>query len=292
MNSRAMTLSVIMAGIAVFFVMSSVSSIEEDAKKKFGNEVTVLVAKSDIKEMDTIVDGMVEPRVFPRNFVEPAAIALSSVLKEDSVDYQAEAKRIMGKIAIVPIKKGDQLSVNKISEPSLRTGLAPQVTPGKRAITISVDEMSSVGKLIKPGDRVDMIAVVDAGNGTRESKVAKTLLQDVVILAVGRNITNNLARKIETDPSSGRPRVRSLTEYDGYSSVTVEVEPAQAQLLAAIMVGSSNKLILTLRNNDDTDRTNLATSRAFDAIGSDVRAPAAAPVVNGAAAPTNNGGVR
>jgi pilus assembly protein CpaB len=138
MNSRAMTLSVIMAGIAVFFVMSSVSSIEEQAKQKFGDEVTVLVAKGDIKEMDTILDTMIEPKSVPKRFVVPAAIAFNTQVKEDSNDYAMETKRIIGNVAVVPIKKGEQLSLNKITEPSMRTGLSPQVTPGKRAMSISV----------------------------------------------------------------------------------------------------------------------------------------------------------
>jgi len=278
MNSKAMTLSVIMAGIAVFFVMTSVSSIEEEQKQKFGDDVTVLVAKQDIKEMDTLVDGMIEPRVVPRRFVEPAAIAFDRKVKSDSQDYALETKRVVGNIAIVPIKKGEQLSLNKITEPGMRTGLSPQVTPGKRAIAINVDETSSVSKLIKPGDRVDLIAVVDvsAGAGGRDTKIAKTLLQDAVILAVGRNITNNLARKVDID--GGKTRVRSLTQYDGYSSVTLEVDPAQAQLIAAVTAGSGNRLVLTLRNNDDTDRTNLSPSRAIDALSDGIRAPAQTPV--------------
>jgi pilus assembly protein CpaB len=276
MNSKAMTLSIFMAGIAVFFVMSSVSSIEEEAKRKFGDDVTVLVAKQDVKEMDTIVDGMIEAKVVPRRFVEPAAIAFNTLVNADSNDYAMETKRIVGNIAIVPIKKGEQLSLNKITEPSMRTGLSPQVTPGKRAISIAVDETSSVSKLLKPGDRVDVIAVVDAGGGAggRDNKMARTILQDAVILAVGRNITNNIARKIDVDAGSGKTRVRSLTEYDGYSSVTIEVDPGQAQLVAAIAAGSGNRIILTLRNNDDTDRTNLGGSRAADALSDGVRVPA------------------
>jgi pilus assembly protein CpaB len=277
MNSRAMTLSVIMAGIAVFFVMSSVSSIEEQAKQKFGDEVTVLVAKGDIKEMDTILDTMIEPKSVPKRFVEPAAIAFNTQVKEDSNDYAMETKRIIGNVAVVPIKKGEQLSLNKITEPSMRTGLSPQVTPGKRAMSISVGETESVAKLIKPGDRVDVIAVMDfsGGQGGRDTKVAKTILQDVVILAVGRNITNNLARRLDMDPNSGKAKVRSLTEYDGYSSVTLELDPGQAQLLAAITGGNGNKLLLTLRNNDDSDRTALGASSARDALSDAPRVPAA-----------------
>ena len=278
MNSRAMSLSVVMAGIAVFFVMSSVSSIEDQTKQKFGDDVTVLVAKEDINETSTILDNMIEPKSIPKRFVEPSAIAFTTVVKEDSSDYAMETKRVIGYVAVVPIKKGEQLSLNKITEANMRTGLAPQVTPGKRAISIPVDEFTSVAKLIKPGDRVDLIAVMDLGGGAgaRENKVAKTVFQDIAILAVGRNITNNIARKVELDQATGKYKSRSLNEYDGFSSVTLELDPAQAQLLVAIAGGNSNKIFLTLRNNDDTDRTALNVSRAADAA-VDSRVPASQP---------------
>ena len=279
MNSKAMGLSLVMAGIAVFFVMSSVSSIEEQANKKFGDEVTVLVARDDIREMDTILENMIETKVVPKNFVEPTAIRFNSKVKEDSADFQSEVKRVVGSVALVAIKKGEQLSLNKITEASMRTGLAPQVTPGKRAMSISIDETNSVSKLLKPGDRVDLIAVIDPGSGSsgKSQKTAKTLYQDVVILAVGRSITNNIARRVDLDPQTGRTKIRSLTEYDGYASVTLELDPAQAQLLASIVADTANRVILTLRNNDDTDRSALNLSRASDALIDSGRLPAAAP---------------
>jgi pilus assembly protein CpaB len=276
MNKNAMTLSLVMAGIAVYFVMASVNSIEEDARNRFGNEVTVLVAKDDIKEMSNITDGMIEPRSIPKRFVEPTAVRFDTQVDEKSDSYASEVKRINGTVAIVPIKKGEQISLNKITEPSMRTGLAPQVAPGKRAITVPAGEIEAVGKLVKPGDRVDLIGVIEAGvssNG-RPYSVAKTIMQDVVILAVGRNITNNIARRVDMDASGTKTKYKALTEFDGFSSVTIEVDPAQAQLLAAILATSGNKIILTLRNNDDTDRINLQSVRAVDALGSAPREPA------------------
>jgi pilus assembly protein CpaB len=226
--------------------------------------------------MSNITDGMIEPRSIPKRFVEPTAVRFDTQVDEKSDSYASEVKRINGTVAIVPIKKGEQISLNKITEPSMRTGLAPQVAPGKRAITVPAGEIEAVGKLVKPGDRVDLIGVIEAGvssNG-RPYSVAKTIMQDVVILAVGRNITNNIARRVDMDASGTKTKYKALTEFDGFSSVTIEVDPAQAQLLAAILATSGNKIILTLRNNDDTDRINLQSVRAVDALGSAPREPA------------------
>jgi len=180
---------------------------------------------------------------------------------------------------MVPIKKDEQVTYNKITEPNLRTGLAPQVTPGKRAVAVPVNEVTSVGKLVKPGDRVDIITVFDGGTG-KNSRIAKTILQDVVVLAVGRNVTNNVPRIFEKEAMGENYRVTSLARFDGFSSVTVEVDPVQAQALALVMsVGDQSSLFLSLRNNDDSDRTNITAIGVFDVLGADstrVRAPAAA----------------
>lgn len=252
MNNRAITLSLIMAVLAIFFVESYVSSIEEETQKKFGTEVLVISAKTDIKEMETLNETMVELRKIPKRYLEPNALSFEQSAEES--DAAQDIKRLAGLVAMVPIKKGEQITYNKITEPSLRTGLSPQITPGKRGATLQVNEVSGVGKLVKPGDRVDVIAVIDVPAQGRTLKVAKTVLQDVVVLAVGRRVTNNLARLVEKDPFGGRGRVRSLVEDDTFSSVTVEVDPNQAQMVALIGSTGTNTVYLSLRNNDDSER--------------------------------------
>jgi pilus assembly protein CpaB len=278
-NNKALTLSLCMALIAVFFVQSYVGSIEDEAKKKFGTEITVLQAKRNIKEMETINETMLEIVKIPKRFLQPATIYWE--VKEGQKDVSEEAitkgmKALTGTVALVPIKKGEQITTNKVVDPGLRTGLAPQIAPGRRAIAVPVNEFSGVAKLVKPGDRVDLIAVLDMGGG-KDKKIAKTILQDVVVLSTGRTVTNNVARVIEADPYGGKDKVRSTAEDSTFASVTLEVDPAQAQMLALVMGNGDNALMLSLRNNDDTERTNVASTVFTDILGVDaqkVRAPA------------------
>lgn len=274
MNNKALTLSLVMAVIAVFFVQSYVSSIEDEAKKKFGTEVLVLKAKGNIKENDTINETMVEFAAIPKRFLEPAAVSWDT--KEENKETSRLRRDVVGSVAIVPVKKGEQLTYNKITQPGLRTGLAPQIAPGRRAIAIPVNEISGISKLVKPGDRVDLIAVIDLGGG-KDNKIAKTILQDVVVLSVGRSVTNNIARVVEADPYGGKEKIRSLSEDTSFSSITLEVEPQQAQTMALVQSNGDAALTLSLRNNDDTDRTNLGSTIFTDVLGSDasrVRMPA------------------
>jgi pilus assembly protein CpaB len=265
MNSKALSMSLAIGGIAVFFVQSYVSSIEEEAKKKFGTEVIVLKASKDIKEMNTINETMLEPDLIPKKFLEPAAIYWETDKRKD---VDRDRKTLIGLIASVPIKKGEQIVRNKLSEPGIRTGLAPQVTPGRRAVSVPVTEITGVAKLVKPGDRVDLIVVLDMGGG-KDNKMAKTILQDVVVLSTGRSVTNNAARVVEPDNfNTGKDKVRSLVEDYSFASVSLEVTPEQAQTLALVASGDAT-MFLSLRNNDDTERTNLGATAVSDLMGTD-----------------------
>ena len=266
MNNRALTLSLVMAVLAIFFVQSYVSSIEEATKKKFGTQVLVVQAKRDIKEMETIDETMLELTLVPKRFLEPSAISFEK--KKQDADVIKSMKDLAGNVAVVPIKKGEQITYNKIIEPGMRTGLSPQITPGKRAISVPVTEITGVSKLVKPGDRVDLIAVLDMGGG-KQNKISKTVLQDVGVLAVGHNVTDNIPRLVEMDSFSGKPKVTSLTQTTNFSTVTLEVDPMQAQMIALVLSNSDNALTLALRNNDDADRTNFAGVTLPDVLGPD-----------------------
>ena len=266
MNNKALTLSLVMAVIAVFFVQSYVSSIEEEAKRKFGTEVLVLKAKRDIKEQETVNETLLELSLIPKRFLEPASIYFEK--REEDKETTKSVKALSGTVANVPIKKGEQITYNKITEPSIRTGLSPQIAPGRRGFSVPVNEVTGVGKLVKPGDRVDLIAVIDTGAG-KDKKIAKTILQDVVVLAVGKNVTNNIARVIDVDPFNGKQTARSLTEDTSFNNVTLEVDPAQAQMIALLVTGGDHTLALSLRNNDDTERQAMAGSTLPDVLGSD-----------------------
>lgn len=273
MNNKALTLSLVMAVIAVFFVQSYVTSIEEEARKKFGTEVLVVKAKKDIKEQETINETLLEMTLIPKRFLEPASVFFEK--KEEDAESRKGMAALAGTVAMVPIKKGEQITYNKITEPSIRTGLSPQIAPGRRAVAIPVTEVTGVSKLIKPGDRIDVVGVLDTGGG-KENRISKTILQDIVVLAVGRNVTNNVPRVLEND-GSGKPRVRSLVEDTSFSTITIELDPIQTQALALVTANSENTLVITLRNNDDTDRSATGVTTLNDVLGADSakRIPAA-----------------
>lgn len=292
MNRNAITLSLMMAVASFLFLKSYVDSLEAEQKSRFGSEVLVLKAVKDIKEQETILEDAVTIVKVPKEFRQPGAITIDrSEANESNEDEEAISpertaklvRQVVGTVAVVPIRKDEQITRNKIAEPNIRTGLSPQIAPRKRAISIPVNDITGVAKLVKPGDRVDIIAVIDMG-GEKTNKLAKTLLQDAVILATGRRITNNLARTLEPDPTGGKDaKVRSLAEDFSFTTVTLEVEPRDAQRLALLMAGGDAALSLSLRNNDEMGTVQVGeTSTALSDIVSEQelakikRTPAAA----------------
>jgi pilus assembly protein CpaB len=166
-ETRTLWISLITAFAAVFLLYSYTQEKSAELTKDFGTKRNVVVASEDISEMQTIYETELQIVEKPEKFVEPNAL----VNLEDAV----------GLVALAPIKKGEQILTTKIIRPGAVTGLSHQVAPSKRAVAIPVDEMRGVAKLLKPGDRIDLITALDVGVGQKMRKEVKTFLQDIPV---------------------------------------------------------------------------------------------------------------
>jgi pilus assembly protein CpaB len=232
-------------------------SEEQKAKydKRYGTTKTVLVATKDILEMSNIDETMINQEEKPVDFIQPGAVENP----DDAV----------GLVAATPIKKGEQILFTKLLSPGASTGLSLQVAPDKRAVTVSVDDVRGVAKLIRPGDRVDVITSINYGDGKQDRREVKTLLQDILILATGLNVTNNIPRTLLLDTFSGKPMYQNLNGDTHYSTVTVEVSPIEAQNLIYIQSVAPGAIFLSLRNGNDKVVPRIPTSTLDSVLGVD-----------------------
>lgn len=226
------------AGIFATFMLYTYSQEKKaEVDKQLGAKVRVVVAKEDIRDLDTIYDNVLEVVEKYKSDVEP--------------DSFTDIPDVVGTVAAIPIKKGQTLTKNKVLEPGPDTGMAIQVSPTKRAVTIPVDPTRANAGLIRPGDRVDMYAVVETGKGAAQKRESLLLIQDVIILATGVNLNNSIPRTIEKDPS-GRGLIQTtLTGDTKYGSITIEVDSAVAQDLIYLVSTSPSSLFFLLRNPHD-----------------------------------------
>lgn len=252
MNSRAFTLSLVIAGVAMFMVYSYLDGREAQYIKEYGNLVPVVVAKADLKELELIDDRKVTIKNIPKNFVSPGTFK--------------KVEEVYNTIASVPILKGEQVTKPRVTYPGARSGLSRQVTIGKRAMSIQVSEDQAVAKLIKPGDRVDIITTVDYAGGRKEKIKVKTALQDVLVLSTGLHVTNSIplvGYKIDKEIKK-----LNLNNYTNFNTVTLELTPYEVQKMI-FLIRAGSGVYLTLRNNDDKAIERLTGTRLYDVLGED-----------------------
>ncbi len=234
----------------------------------------VLVAARDIAAETTVTADMVIVKQVPVGDKNVRALTVSD--------------EAVGKVTTVPLALGEQVLTTRLSE-QVSTGLsesetfAYEVPVGKRAVSVTYDEVMGAGALIQPGDRVDVIALfADVSMGAAQQgtpgappKVVEVetinavtyIVQDVEVLAVAQALTSGDAGVV--DPNAAPtptpvPADPNATVVAGAApvvsgaavarpearSVTLAVSPEQAQRL--LLASQTATLRLALRSPGDT----------------------------------------
>lgn len=236
-ESRNLWISIGAGVFATFLLYSYSQEKKTEIEKAAGDTVRVVVARNDISQMDNIYDDVLEIKEKLRKDVEP--------------DAYESIPALVGSVAAIPIKKGQTITRNQVLELGPETGMALQVSPGKRAVTIPVNDDRANARMIRPGDRVDIMAIIDSGKGLNQKREVTVLMQDVVILATGPNVSNNLPRTIERDPSGRQLVQTNLTGDTKYNTITIEAKIEEAQDLIYLAATNSSSLYFLLRNPHD-----------------------------------------
>lgn len=229
---------IVLALLAVFMVAVYIDQqrklAEQSAKDRWqklqASQTSVLIAKRDIPAGGVIDPNALEIKIVPNQFVQPGAVT--------SLD------RISGMTVTTPISKGEQIILSKLSfQPT--GSLAPNVPPGKRAITISIDNIASLAGLLKPGDYVDVIALLPIPTQTQEGKTTVKittlqLFQKVLVLAVGKE----MAQTSREEEGSRYSREAQRSSSDKAPLITLALSPQEANLIAFVQEQGKIKLVL------------------------------------------------
>lgn len=250
MNTRAFMLALIIAGVAMFMVHTYIEDQKKVMIEKYGREVSVVVARADINELDLMDDTKVVTKSVPKSFVAPGAIQ--------------DPKEVENTVAAVPILKGEQITKPRIIYPGGRTGLARQVSIDKRAISIPITEQEAVSKLIKPGDRVDVLAAIDYA-GRADLRSITTILQNVLVLSTGISMTNAIPIMGVKTPTVIKKM--KLNTYSQYNTVTLELTPYDVQKIYYVLRYTTGRPFLSLRNNNDLKNIRIKSTKIFDILG-------------------------
>jgi len=249
-------------GGATFFGLMAIMVAQAYMNKKLDARirdatVTVFFARVDIPAGSTIQESQVEEGEYPGNRAQGIV---------------RDKKAIVGKTAAYDIAARAPIFSRYLS-PAGGGPLAVKVMEGYRAFAVPVNESSSVAGFVTPGSFVDVISVMQPVGASRP--VARTILQNVRVLASGNQLQTS------ADGADHAPRAQS------FSTVTLEVPPDRAQMLAlALREGS---LQLVIRNPNDRNEAGVqpaSLSSIFGALPPELRATAASSADNPRPTPT------
>jgi pilus assembly protein CpaB len=188
-------------------------------RKPAGVEATALVvAAKPIEVGETITADRLKLQAWPAGAVPEGAFASVALLTDGKP-----------RVALRPIAANEPILAARVSGPGGRATLSAMITPGKRAVTIRVNDVFGVAGFVLPGDFVDVLITRAEGDryGSANTMRTDTLLEAVRVLAVDQTASEN-----KNEPVVAK-------------AATIEVGPEQAQKLAlAAQVGT---LSLALR---------------------------------------------
>ena len=97
-----------------------------------------------------------------------------------------EADKLVGRVVVNKIVKGEPLLEGRLAAVGAGRGLAALLEPGTRAVSVRVDDVVGVAGFIHPGDSVDVIVTMKPREDGNSLPASKVILQNIRVLAVGR----------------------------------------------------------------------------------------------------------
>ncbi|MES2129176.1 MAG: Flp pilus assembly protein CpaB [Pseudomonadota bacterium] len=250
-----------LAMMALALVLAVVSVMV--AARWISRQTTVTTNKVAVAQTDINLGSRLAPETFkmvdwPANAMPPGAFT--------------DAKLLDGRVARSNVQRGEPIMEGKLAPPGTQGGLSAVVAPGKRAMTVRVNDVVGVAGFALPGNFVDILVNTQEeqqrdANGGKEQSISKIVLERILVLAIAQESSSN----------DTKPRV--------VNAVTLELTPEQAEALD--LARSVGTLSLVLRNQIDPKSapTVGATKSSLLGIAAPPKAAPAAAVVSEALKP-------
>lgn len=223
-------LALVFALLAAGAVYLYLGQLEEKVKGDL-EYATVIVSREYIPEGTVVTKEMLTTEEVPLGQV-----------RQDAFQDRDE---IVGMVTKTPFYPGEQFLSQKLANVGeVNDGLAYAISAGKRAVAIAVNEVVAVGNMLLPGDRVDVVAVLEEVEEDKRIPYAILFAEDLRVLAVGQAL---------------RPDQKGTTPP---STVTLEVSPAEAQKL--VLAAERGSIRLILRGATDSARVGVSSFKLDD----------------------------
>jgi pilus assembly protein CpaB len=190
----------------------------------------VLVAATSLQPGVALSPDSVRWQTWPKSAVDSSFITSNGNSDIASI--------VKGTVARAPMIAGEPLTETKFIHADAAGFMAAQLTPGMRAVSITVSTDTSAGGFILPNDRVDVILTLQISDTPRRF-LSKALVNDVRVLAMDQTFTQDKDQKTVLAKTA-----------------TLELTPLQADLVAlSAATGTISLALRPLGDNDVADTT-------------------------------------
>ena len=179
-----------------------------------GPEVGYVVASKELIAGTTISTDTVSQRSIPSDYQQSNGVLATDFGSIDGLPLK------------VDLKPGDIIMYSMVDT---KKDIAKLIPPGRRALTIPVDDESSISTMLKPGDLIDLMVTLQSA----EKTATVPLMQGVKILATGK----------QTDVNN------EVTDTTGYTNITLDVSAEDAKNIT--LAASLGRISAILRNPND-----------------------------------------
>jgi pilus assembly protein CpaB len=227
MDRRALLLAFVVALLGVVLLVLYTKRYEREMSG--GDKVKLLLAIKPIERGKPITDDMLSTREVPQAYVEDRAIK------------EVDKAKILG-LAVGTTVQAQQtvMWTDLATANEERRDLSALIVPGSRAVSIKTHREDASSAMVRPGDYVDVIAVLpDPTNPSSEVKSAIVLLQRVLVLASGYDTSPDAVDVAAKDRKSE-------------AVLTLSMKLEQAQAMAVAMEKGAIQVVL--RNPNDNVR--------------------------------------
>ena len=176
---------------------------------------------------------------------------VSIVEKNVPVGAIVEEKQILDRVSMYPLSANETFIATRLSGPGSPEGFAAMIDPGKRAVSVPVTDATGAGGMIQPRSHVD---VIFTKSGSLAEAVSTTIVEDVVVLAIGR-LTEIPATAVTTDKAGNTAPTTtavSAAASTQQKAAVLLVSPEESRKLE--LARNQGKISLALRNPQDKAR--------------------------------------
>lgn len=175
-------------------------------------------------------------------------LAVDQVEQPNALGF-ASRSELVGRMVVQQIEAGMPILVTDF--PVLGPA-AELLRSGERGVSIKVDEVVGVSGFIKPGDHVDVLLYLRAGNEVIDESSAQVVLRDVRVIGFGQEIQQEQKTAIKTEngeEAASEEAVNSSRNGDrtGASSRSAILAVNELDMTKLMLAANSGELRLALR---------------------------------------------